>query len=88
MFLLTPISNYGQSSERLSSRFRGEHVGEHAPGPCVQAASATSEPRKVECEHDDEPAEAYTYSQLTRTLPVSEGRRFLPPAMSQTHAKL
>jgi hypothetical protein len=42
MFLLTPISNYAQSSERLSSRFTGEHVGEHPPGPCVQAASATS----------------------------------------------
>jgi hypothetical protein len=38
MFLLTPISNYGQSSEPLSSRFRGEHVGEHALGPCVQTA--------------------------------------------------
>lgn len=41
MFLLTPISNYGQSSAPLSSRFRGEHVGEHAPGPCVRVASAT-----------------------------------------------
>ena len=47
MFLLTPISNYGQSSERLSSRFRGEHVGEHAPGPCVQAAAATSNRAKL-----------------------------------------
>lgn len=41
MFLLTRISNCGQSSERLSSGFRGEHVGERASGPCVQAASAT-----------------------------------------------
>jgi hypothetical protein len=47
MFLLTPISNYGQSSERPSSRFRGEHVGEHAPGPCVQAASVTSNRAKL-----------------------------------------
>jgi hypothetical protein len=42
MFLLTPISNYGQSSEPLSSRFRGEHMGEHALGPCVRGASDTS----------------------------------------------
>ena len=47
MFLLTLISNYGQSSELLSSRFRGEHVGEHALGPCVQAASATSNRAKL-----------------------------------------
>jgi hypothetical protein len=48
MFLLTPISSYGQSSEPLSSRFRGEHVGEHALGPCVQAASATSNRGKLD----------------------------------------
>ena len=47
MFLLTPISNYGQSSEPLSSRFRGEHVGEHAPGPCVRVASASSNRAKL-----------------------------------------
>lgn len=47
MFLLTPIFNYGQSSERLSARFRGEHVGEHVLGPCVQAAAATSNRAKL-----------------------------------------
>ena len=39
MFLLTPISNCGQSSERLSSRFSGERMGERALGPCVRPAS-------------------------------------------------
>jgi hypothetical protein len=47
MFLVAPISNYGQSSERLSSRVGGEHVGEHAPGPCVLAAVATSNRAKL-----------------------------------------
>lgn len=47
MFLRTPISNYGQSSERVSAVLRREHVGEHVPGPCVQASSATSDRAKL-----------------------------------------
>lgn len=39
MSLLAPISNSGPSSERPSSRFKGERVGERSLGPCVRPAS-------------------------------------------------
>ena len=42
MFLLTPISNCGQSSAQPRSPADGEHMGERVLGPCVQAVSATA----------------------------------------------
>ena len=76
MFLLTPISNCGQSSERLSSRFRGEHVGEHAPGPCVHAASGTSNRAKLSLNTKTSALKSVQIRNLREPSPLSKGGVF------------